>query len=62
MDLRRLSPRTQKAYLGWMRRYYEFHGRRPPAELGEPEATAFLSWLVTTRRVAKSTHSGARTG
>jgi hypothetical protein len=27
MRLRRFSPRTQDAYLNWMRRYYEFHAR-----------------------------------
>ena len=52
MRLRHLSPRTQEAYLRWMRRYYEFHGRRNPAELGAEHVTAFLSHLATDCDVA----------
>ncbi|MBI4882041.1 MAG: hypothetical protein HY812_20630 [Planctomycetes bacterium] len=33
MRLRRLSPRTEEAYLQWMRRYHEFRGGRDPALL-----------------------------
>ena len=33
MRLRHFCPRTN-AYLGWMRRYHEFHGRRDPSTLG----------------------------
>ncbi|MEO0481403.1 MAG: integron integrase [Planctomycetota bacterium] len=57
--LRRLSRRTEKAYLGWMHRYYEFHGRRDPAELGAEQVTEFLSSLATEGRVAASTQNQA---
>src|SRR3989304_7702777 len=46
MRLRHFSPRTEEAYLGWMRRYHEFHGRRDPAGLG-PE---HLSWTASRAR------------
>lgn len=59
MRLRRFSPRTQKAYLGWMRRYYEFHGRRDPASLGAEDVTAFLNHLASRRKVAASTQNQA---
>ena len=59
MRLRNLSPRTEKAYLGWMLRYYEHHGRRNPLQLGAPEVTAFLNALATERRVAASTQNQA---
>ncbi len=59
MGLRHLSARTQEAYLGWMRRYYEFCGRRDPATLGGPEVTAFLSDLATRGNVAPSTQNQA---
>ena len=59
MRLRRLSPRTQEAYLAWMRRYYQFQGRRNPAELGAAHVTAFLSSLATRDRVSASTQNQA---
>ena len=59
MRLRHLSPRTEEAYLGWMRRFYEFHGKRSPGSMGAPEVTAFLSHLATTEKVAASTQNQA---
>jgi len=31
------SPRTEKVYLFWVRRYLRFHRMRHPAQLGKPE-------------------------
>lgn len=59
MRLRNFSPRTEKAYLGWMLRYYEYHDRRDPGQLGAPDVTAFLNELATKRRVATSTQNQA---
>ena len=59
MRLRHFSPRTESAYLGWMRRYYESHGRRDPSSLGAEHVTAFLNALATRRRVAASTQNQA---
>jgi integron integrase len=59
MRLRHLSPRTEKAYLQWMRRFHEFNGRRDPASLGAEEATAFLSELATGGAVSASTQNQA---
>jgi integrase-like protein len=44
--LRHLSPRTEEAYLGWMRRYCLFHGRRHPAELGAPRDPWAPPWAA----------------
>ncbi len=57
--MRHFSPRTEEAYLGWMRRYHEFHGRRDPAALGPEHLTAFLNALATRRHVAASTQNQA---
>ena len=59
--IRRLhfSPRTEQAYLGWIRRYILFHGKRHPSEMGEPEVTRFLSSLATAGRVSASTQNQA---
>ncbi len=59
MALRRLSPRTQKAYLGWMRRYHAFCGGRDPAGFGGEQVTRFLSELATRQGVSASTQNQA---
>jgi hypothetical protein len=50
------SPRTEDAYIGWIRRYIFFHGKRHPIEMGAEEVTRFLSSLAVDGRVAASTH------
>ena len=59
MRLRHFSLRTEKAYLGWIRRYIRFHGRRHPRDMGNAEVTAFLSHLATARDVSASTQNQA---
>lgn len=51
------SPRTAESYLGWIRRFIEFHGGRHPLELGVDEVNAFVSHLATARNVAASTQN-----
>jgi integron integrase len=59
--LRRLqySPRTEEAYLHWIRTYIAFHNGRHPRDLGAPEVTAFLNHLAVERRIAASTQNQA---
>jgi len=57
--VRRLSPRTEKAYRGWIRRFILFHGRRHPAEMGAAEVTAFLTALAKEGGVSASTQNQA---
>jgi integron integrase len=59
--LRRLqySPRTEEAYLHWIRTYIAFHGGRHPRDLGAPDVTAFLNHLAVERRIAASTQNQA---
>ncbi len=59
MRLRHMSRRTEDAYLYWMRRFYEFHGRRDPSTLGSQHVTDFLSNLATQGQVAASTQNQA---
>lgn len=56
---RHYSPRTEEAYVGWVRRYVEFHGRRHPASMGQREVAAFLSHLATVGKVSASTQNQA---
>ena len=56
---RHYSPRTEKAYLGWIRRYILFHGKRHPDALGVPEVTAYLAHLAIAGHVSASTQNQA---
>jgi len=57
--LRHLSPRTEEAYVRWIRRFWERSGRRDPARLGAECVTEFLSGLATRGKVAASTQNQA---
>jgi len=57
--LRHGSRSTEKSYVGWIRRFILFHGKRHPAEMGAPEAAQFLSSLAVEGHVAASTQNQA---
>jgi integron integrase len=59
---RHYSYRTEKAYVHWIKRFIFFHGKRHPAEMGEPEIGQFLSSLATDRHVSASTQNQALNG
>ena len=59
MRARHLSPRTEQAYTGWIKRYIRYHGMRHPAELGETEVVAYLTYLAAERQVSRSTQMQA---
>ena len=54
------SLRTEEAYVGWIRRFILWHGKRHPIEMGEAEVAAFLSDLANVGNVAASTQNQAR--
>jgi integron integrase len=57
--LRHLSPRTEEAYLGWIRRFILFHHKRHPNDMGAEEVQAFLVHLAVHAEVAASTQNVA---
>ncbi|MBW1730898.1 MAG: integron integrase [Deltaproteobacteria bacterium] len=59
MRVKHYSIRTERAYIGWIKKFILFHGKRHPREMGEPEVEAFLTWLATEGNVAKSTQNQA---
>ena len=59
MRARHLSPRTERAYVGWILRYIRYHGKRHPTELGEREIIAYLTHLAAERSVSRSTQMQA---
>jgi integron integrase len=56
---RHYSPRTEKAYVSWIRKFIFFHGKQHPSRLGEPEIVRFLSDLAARRNVSASTQNQA---
>jgi integron integrase len=56
------SPRTEDAYVAWIKRYIWFHGKRHPREMGAAEVESFLSHLATGRGVSASTQNQALCG
>ncbi|MBI4611892.1 MAG: phage integrase N-terminal SAM-like domain-containing protein, partial [Candidatus Rokubacteria bacterium] len=59
MRARHLSPKTEEAYVGWIKRFIFFHGKRHPAEMGEAEIGRFLTSLASDSHVAASTQNQA---
>ena len=57
--LRHGSRSTEKSYVGWIRRFVLFHGKRHPADMGAPEVAQFLSSLAVEGKVAASTQNQA---
>jgi integron integrase len=53
------SPRTEQAYVHWIKRFIYFTGKRHPSELGAAEVTAFLNHLAGERDVAAATQNQA---
>src|SRR5580658_1656320 len=56
---RHLALRTEQAYLQWVRRYVNFHGRRHPRDMGAPEVEAFLTHLAVDAKVGAATQNQA---
>ena len=57
--MRRLKPRTEQAYAGWIRRFLAYHGGRHPLEPGKGELEDFLSDLAVRGKVSASTQNQA---
>jgi integron integrase len=59
LRLRHRSPRTESAYVHWIRRFIVFHGKRHPEQLGAGEVRRFLTHLAVEARVSASTQNQA---
>jgi integron integrase len=56
---RHYSRRTEKSYVGWIRRFILFLGKRHPVEMGEEEISRFLTHLAVEGKVSASTQNQA---
>lgn len=52
LKLRGFSPRTNKTYLCWVRRFTKHH-RRPPEQMGSEEVRAFLVDLLEVQKLSR---------
>lgn len=59
MRRRHYSVRTEKVYVGCIRRFILFHDKRHPKDMGPDEVNAFLSHLAGREHVAASTQNQA---
>jgi integron integrase len=59
LQVRHYSLRTERVYVGWIRRFIQFHGKRHPRAMGAAELEAFLSHLAVAGKVAASTQNQA---
>ena len=57
--LKHYSLSTERAYVGWIRRFILFHNKRHPKEMAEAEIRQFLAHLAVDRRVSASTQTVA---
>lgn len=57
--VRHLSPRTEQAYLGWVRRYVKHFAPAHPRDLGDREIAGFLTSLAVEHHVSASTQNQA---
>ena len=59
LRVKHYSLRTEESYLGWIKRFILFHGKRHPDELGSDAIRAFLTDLAVRGEVAASTQNQA---
>ena len=57
--LRHYSIRTEQTYVDWVRRFLAFHSSLPIDSLGEPEISAYLTYLAVHDKVAAATQNQA---
>ena len=59
LRVRHYSLRTEEVYLGWIKRFVWFHGKRHPRDMGAAEVEAFLTDLAVKRKVSAATQNQA---
>ena len=53
------SIKTEKSYVGWIKRYIYFHKMRHPKEMAKEEIEEFLTWLAVEQKVSPTTQNQA---
>ena len=55
--LKHYSLKTERAYVGWIKRYIFYHNKRHPVSMGKAEIESFLSWLAADQGVSPTTQN-----
>ena len=53
------SLKTERAYVGWIKRFILYHQKKHPTEMAEPEIRQFISHLAVDARISASTQTVA---
>lgn len=56
------SPKTEESYVGWIKKFIIFNGKKHPNELGNVEIQKFINYLAVDRHVSASTQNQALQG
>lgn len=57
---RRYSPRTEEAYVAWVKRFVRHQGLKHPKDIGAAEVNDFLTHLAVERKTGEATQAQAR--
>lgn len=55
--VRHYSMKTERTYIGWIKRYIFFHQKKHPIDMGKAEIEAFLTYLAVDRKVSATTQN-----
>lgn len=55
--VRHYSMKTERTYIGWIKRYIFFHQKKHPIEMVKTEIEAFLTHLAVDRKVSAATQN-----
>ncbi|MFO7525509.1 MAG: integron integrase [Ignavibacteriaceae bacterium] len=62
MRTHRYSPKTEKSYLSWIKRFILYHNKTHPLELKQSDIQKYLSHLAVKKNVSSSTQNQALQG
>jgi len=57
IKVRHLSPRTEKTYVHWIKKYILFHNKTHPSKMGQKEIRDYLNYLAIKQNVSASTQN-----
>jgi integron integrase len=60
LRVKHYSIRTEQSYVGWIKRYIYFHGKRHPKDMEARDIEAFLTHLAVAGKVSASTQNQAK--